>query len=94
MFLLGYDIGSSSVKASLVNAETGKCVSSAFFPKTEAKIIAVNPGWAEQDPESGEKRGVRPTGRGISAGVLCHLFPQSPRSGDAGDHAPVFRGGG
>lgn len=52
MFLLGYDIGSSSVKASLVNAETGKCVSSAFFPKTEAKIIAVNSGWAEQDPES------------------------------------------
>lgn len=51
MFLLGYDIGSSSVKASLVNAETGKCVSSAFFPKTEANIIAVNPGWAEQDPE-------------------------------------------
>lgn len=52
MFLLGYDIGSSSVKASLVNAETGKCVSSAFFPKTEAKIIAVNPGWAEQEPDS------------------------------------------
>ena len=43
MYLLGYDIGSSSVKASLVNAETGKCVSSAFFPKTEANIIAVHP---------------------------------------------------
>lgn len=52
MFLLGYDIGSSSVKASLVNAETGKCVASTFFPKTEATIIAVKPGWAEQDPES------------------------------------------
>lgn len=52
MFLLGYDIGSSSVKASLVNAETGKCVASAFFPKTEANIIAVNLGWAEQNPES------------------------------------------
>ena len=52
MFLLGYDIGSSSVKVSLVNAETGKCVSSAFFPKTETNIIAVSPGWAEQDPES------------------------------------------
>lgn len=52
MYLLGYDIGSSSVKASLVNAESGKCVSSAFFPKTEAEIIAVKPGWAEQNPEN------------------------------------------
>ena len=52
MCLLGYDIGSSSVKASLVNAESGKCVSSAFFPKTEAEIIAVKPGWAEQNPEN------------------------------------------
>lgn len=51
-YLLGYDIGSSSVKASLVNAETGKCVSSAFFPKTEATILAVQPGWAEQDPQN------------------------------------------
>lgn len=52
MYLLGYDIGSSSVKASLVNAVTGKCVSSAFFPKTEAEIIAVRQGWAEQEPSS------------------------------------------
>ena len=52
MYLLGYDIGSSSVKASLVNAESGKCVSSAFFPKTEAAIIAVILGCAEQNPES------------------------------------------
>ena len=51
MYLLGYDIGSSSVKASLVNAETGKCVASAFYPKVEAEIIAVHPGWAEQRPE-------------------------------------------
>lgn len=52
MYLLGIDVGSSSVKASLVNAETGKCASSAFFPKSEAKIIAVRPGWAEQEPQS------------------------------------------
>lgn len=52
MYLLGYDIGSSSVKASLVNAENGKCVSSAFYPKSEAPIIAVKQGWAEQEPES------------------------------------------
>lgn len=51
MYLLGYDIGSSSVKASLVNAESGKCVASAFYPKTEAEIIAVQPGWAEQKLE-------------------------------------------
>lgn len=51
MYLLGYDIGSSSVKASLVNAETGKTVASDFYPKTEAEIIAVKPGWAEQRPQ-------------------------------------------
>ena len=51
MYLLGYDIGSSSVKASLVNAETGKTVASDFYPKTEAEIIAVKAGWAEQRPQ-------------------------------------------
>lgn len=50
MYLLGYDIGSSSVKAALVNAESGKCVASDFFPKTEAPIKALRPGWAEQNP--------------------------------------------
>jgi xylulokinase len=52
MYLLGYDIGSSSVKASLVDAMTGKCVSSSSYPKTEAEIIAVKQGWAEQHPEN------------------------------------------
>ena len=52
MYLLGYDIGSSSVKASLVDAQTGKCLSSAFYPKSEAAIMAVKPGWAEQDPSA------------------------------------------
>lgn len=50
MYLLGYDIGSSSVKACLVNADTGKIVASDFFPKEEMKITAVKSGWAEQDP--------------------------------------------
>lgn len=48
--LLGYDIGSSSVKASLINTETGACIAAAFYPKQEMFIRAVNPGWAEQDP--------------------------------------------
>ncbi len=50
MFLVGYDIGSSSVKCSLVDAESGKCVASAFYPKQEAPIISKKQGWAEQDP--------------------------------------------
>lgn len=52
MYLLGYDIGSSSVKAALVDAESGNCVASDFYPKTEAPIKALKPGWAEQDPEN------------------------------------------
>ena len=51
-YLLGFDVGSSSVKASLVNADSGKCVASAFFPEKEAPIQAVKAGWAEQDPDS------------------------------------------
>ena len=51
-YLIGYDIGSSSVKASLVEAESGRCVASAFYPKMEAAIIALQPGWAEQEPDS------------------------------------------
>lgn len=51
MYLLGYDIGSSSVKASLVDAQTGKCVASAFYPNQEAEIMAPQVGWAEQHPE-------------------------------------------
>ena len=52
MYLLGYDVGSSSVKACLVEAESGKIIASDFFPKVEMKIIAQKPGWAEQEPES------------------------------------------
>ncbi len=51
MYLIGYDIGSSSVKASIIEASTGQCVSSAFYPKQEMSIKALKPGWAEQEPE-------------------------------------------
>lgn len=50
-YLLGFDIGSSSVKASLVDADSGKCVATAFYPEHEAPIIAIKKGWAEQDPQ-------------------------------------------
>ena len=51
MYLLGFDIGSSSVKCSLVDAQSGACLGTAFAPKSEAPIKAINPGWAEQNPE-------------------------------------------
>lgn len=51
-FLLGFDVGSSSVKTSLVCVHTGQCVATAFFPESEAQIKALHAGWAEQDPNS------------------------------------------
>ena len=52
MYLIGYDIGSSSVKGTIIEASTGKCIASAFYPKTEMEIKAAKPGWAEQNPET------------------------------------------
>jgi len=51
-FLLGYDIGSSSVKATLLDIETGKAVASATSPDQEMSMISLQNGWAEQEPES------------------------------------------
>ena len=49
--LLGLDIGSSSIKASLVDAETGLVAVTAQSPDCELRILAPQPGWAEQDPD-------------------------------------------
>ncbi len=49
---LGIDIGSSSVKVSLLEIETGECVASSTNPQSEMRIDAPRPGWAEQDPET------------------------------------------
>lgn len=49
-YFLGLDVGSSSVKASLVDIENGKCAATTFYPEHEAPIIAIKSGWAEQDP--------------------------------------------
>jgi len=51
MLLLGIDLGSSSVKASVIDGATGNCLATAFYPKDEMEIISVKPGWAEQNPE-------------------------------------------
>lgn len=52
MFAIGYDLGSSSIKAALVNTKTGAVVARIQEPETEMSMDAPRPGWAEQDPES------------------------------------------
>lgn len=52
MLLLGIDIGTSSVKVSVLDAVSQSVLASAQFPETEAEIISLEPGWAEQTPES------------------------------------------
>ena len=48
--LLGYDVGSSSIKATLMDAETGKVLAAATSPDKELEIVAKQSDWAEQDP--------------------------------------------
>lgn len=50
-YLLGFDVGSSSVKAGLLDADSGSAVSVASVPSTEMEIMSPRPGWAEQDPQ-------------------------------------------
>jgi xylulokinase len=51
MYVLGYDCGTSSIKATLLDTESGRAVAAAISPKKEMAIIAENSGWAEQHPE-------------------------------------------
>ncbi|RAJ27267.1 xylulokinase [Pedobacter cryoconitis] len=51
MYLLGIDIGTSSIKVSVVDIQTRKRIVTAQYPDEEVEIIALQPGWAEQSPE-------------------------------------------
>ncbi len=50
MFSIGYDIGSSSIKASLLDLDSGQVIRLVSYPDTEMEMIAAAEGWAEQDP--------------------------------------------
>jgi xylulokinase len=51
MYVLGYDVGSSSVKAAILDSDTGRAVARGSHPEQELAIESPRPGWAEQDPE-------------------------------------------
>jgi len=73
MHLLGIDVGSSFVKASVVDAETGRCIGAASSPQQEMTITSVKPGWAEQDPEVWWNNTV------AAVKAACAAAPAAPR---------------
>ncbi len=66
MYSIGFDIGSSSIKAALVDSESGKKIALVSEPSTEMEMIAINNGWAEQNPDDWWKHICTATKRLIS----------------------------
>jgi xylulokinase len=52
MLLLGIDVGTSSVKVSVLDTYSQRCITTAQYPSAEAPIISIQPGWAEQSPDN------------------------------------------
>jgi xylulokinase len=61
MYFIGYDVGSSSIKASVLDGSTGLLVATASYPETEMEISVIHPDWAEQDPDTWWKNIVKVT---------------------------------
>ncbi|MEO6721216.1 MAG: FGGY family carbohydrate kinase [Ferruginibacter sp.] len=51
MLLLGIDVGTSSIKVAIVDADTQQCITTVQYPETETGITTLQHGWAEQSPE-------------------------------------------
>lgn len=63
MYYLGYDLGSSSVKAALIDASNNCVIHSTSYPDHEMHIDSSNANWAEQNPEDWWKNVIEVTGR-------------------------------
>lgn len=50
MLLLGIDLGTSSIKVSVVDVQTRRTIVSVSYPETEREIKSLQRGWAEQYP--------------------------------------------
>jgi len=50
MLLLGIDLGTSFIKVSIIDSQSGKRISTAQYPDSETEIVSQKKGWAEQDP--------------------------------------------
>jgi xylulokinase len=70
MQFLGIDIGSSSIKASVLDGVSGLCLDTAVFPDSELPIRAPKPGWAEQDPEEWWRAVVNAIGKLVAGGKI------------------------
>ena len=51
MLLLGIDIGTSSIKVAIIDAQSQQTITTVQYPETETPIVALQPGWAEQSPD-------------------------------------------
>ncbi len=105
--LLGYDVGSSSIKAAALDADSGACLASAASPERELAIDSPQPGWAEQDPAVWWEHLVRATRllagqvalsgvRAIGISYQMHglVVPGQGRPGAAPGHHLVRQPGG
>jgi xylulokinase len=68
MLLLGIDIGTSSIKVSVVDAQTQQTIASAQYPDKESTITSVKPGWAEQSPEMWWEHAQKAIGKANASG--------------------------
>ena len=88
--LLGYDVGSSSIKATLLESDNGEILASATSPNKELEIIAKQLGWAEQQPQTWwdhvkaatEKKDEKETSKNLyyqrAQGNTCSAIPAMP----------------